>query len=235
MQEDAPLEPGSCVNASGDHAERSRDQARQWKKERKLQAQRKAEAGKQTDKEPSGKPKSARAIDPYVQLSKALAYLLRHGAEKEHLDVRDDGYIRADTVLLRPKIHKVLIPLQDGMRAPGLEDVRAIVDGNDKKRFELASGSETGPGEGPYTWIRAVQGHSLRQVTELDHTPLTLDNVDKYLACMDEMYYAIHGTDTDAWDAIQESGALRRMTRNHIHLARGLPGASGVISGAYAA
>jgi 2'-phosphotransferase len=31
---------------------------------------------------------------PDVQLSKTLSYLLRHGAEKEKLPIRDDGYVR---------------------------------------------------------------------------------------------------------------------------------------------
>lgn len=40
---------------------------------------------------------------------------------------------------------------------------------------------------------------------------------------------AVHGTTRKAWDSIREQG-LSRMTRNHIHLAQGVPG-SGIISG----
>ena len=41
----------------------------------------------------------------------------------------------------------------------------------------------------------------------------------------------MHGTYHKSWGAIQASGGLSRMSRNHIHLAAGLPGDSGVISG----
>lgn len=41
----------------------------------------------------------------------------------------------------------------------------------------------------------------------------------------------IHGTDRGALDRILQSGGLNRMSRNHIHFSKGLPGDSGVISG----
>jgi 2'-phosphotransferase len=36
---------------------------------------------------------------PDVKASKALAYILRHGAEKEGLDMRSDGYIKLNDVV----------------------------------------------------------------------------------------------------------------------------------------
>lgn len=39
---------------------------------------------------------------PDVRASKALAYILRHGAEKEGLHIRSDGYIRLDDVVSYP-------------------------------------------------------------------------------------------------------------------------------------
>lgn len=36
---------------------------------------------------------------PDVKASKALAYILRHGAEKEGLDMRGDGYIKLKDVV----------------------------------------------------------------------------------------------------------------------------------------
>lgn len=41
----------------------------------------------------------------------------------------------------------------------------------------------------------------------------------------------LHGTSKDAWEKILHSGGLNRMKRNHIHLAKGRPGSSNVISG----
>jgi 2'-phosphotransferase len=92
---------------------------------------------------------------PTTQLSKALSYILRHGTLKEGLKVRPDGYVPLDDVLARPKVAK--IKLENG-NSPSLEDVRKIVDSNDKKRFEMIQKDEI--------WlIRAVQGHSIANVS----------------------------------------------------------------------
>ncbi|KAI3613312.1 hypothetical protein CBS9595_004145 [Malassezia furfur] len=214
-------------------AERSREQAKQWKKERKLQAQQKKQAppAPASDKPKASRP--PREASPMVQLSKAFAYMLRHGAEKEFLAMRPDGYLRVDAILARPKLQKIAMPAEDGAtRAPNADDVREMVRASDKQRFALASGTAEGPeGPGDVLWVRAVQGHSLASVTELDLTPLTPETVGAHLSAVDGYHYAIHGTTAPAWTAILASGALKTMGRNHIHLARGLPGASGVISG----
>jgi len=68
-------------------------------------------------------------------------------------------------------------------------------------------------------WIRANQGHSLKDV-KLDHAPLTDSG---------QVPMAVHGTTHNAWNSIQNRG-LSRMTRQHIHLAQGV-GGSGVVSG----
>lgn len=39
--------------------------------------------------------------DKNVQISKALSYLLRHGAEKEKLHIGTDGYVKLDDILQR--------------------------------------------------------------------------------------------------------------------------------------
>ncbi|KAL4400534.1 tRNA 2'-phosphotransferase [Malassezia pachydermatis] len=216
-------------------APRSREQAKQWKKERKLQAQRKAKETASATAE----AKAARrpSPPPSVQLSKALAYILRHGAEKEHLPVRPDGFIQVDAVLARPRVQKVPMMEEDTVRAPTLEDIQAIVRDNDKKRFELVEGAANSPTEpGTCWWIRAVQGHSLDQITDLSHIPLTVENVSSHLQALlptSTSCQAIHGTNDEAWTQIEASQALRRMQRNHIHLAKGVPGSSGVISGTY--
>ncbi len=41
----------------------------------------------------------------------------------------------------------------------------------------------------------------------------------------------VHGTTMSSWLLIRASGGLKRMARNHIHFAKGLPGEDGVISG----
>lgn len=227
---------GTDAPAPAAPAERSREQAKQWKKERKLQAQQKKQAPAAPAAPAAAKPKPNRPprdASPAVQLSKAFAYMLRHGAEKEFLAIRPDGYIRVDAILARPKLQKIAMPAEDGTtRAPNADDVREMVRASDKQRFALASGTAEAPeGAGDVLWVRAVQGHSLASVTELDLTPLTRANVGEHLSEVDGYHYAIHGTTVEAWSAIVASGALKTMGRIHIHLARGLPGASGVISG----
>ncbi|WFD44986.1 2'-phosphotransferase [Malassezia psittaci] len=218
--------------------ERSREQAKQWKKERKLQAQQKKQVTASSSNEPTNgttKPtvsKKSREMPYETQLSKALAYMLRHGAQKEFLAIRPDGYILVDSLLARPKIQKIQKVEQQGTRSPSVADVRSVVDSSDKKRFELVNGSDSEPkATGERLWIRAVQGHSLGEVTDLDMVQITSSNIDQYLAKENGTHYAIHGTDNEAWTKILESQMLKRMQRNHIHLARGLPGSEGVISG----
>ncbi|XP_043540426.1 tRNA 2'-phosphotransferase 1, partial [Chiloscyllium plagiosum] len=66
------------------------------------------------------------------------------------------------------------------------------------------------------------RGHSV-QVEELELIPISeaAGNVPEQ---------AVHGTYRRHWDSIRVEG-LRCMSRRHIHLAPGLPGEGGVVSG----
>ena len=44
-----------------------------------------------------------------VKASKALSWLLRHGAEKEGLVIESGGWIRLDDIQKRPNFKKVMI------------------------------------------------------------------------------------------------------------------------------
>ncbi|KAL7424822.1 tRNA 2'-phosphotransferase [Cryptotrichosporon argae] len=63
---------------------------------------------------------------PDVKASKALAYILRHGAEKEGLQMRSDGFLKLTDVLARPRLKDVDEPT-----------VLRLVKENAKQRFEL--------------------------------------------------------------------------------------------------
>lgn len=65
--------------------------------------------------------------NPDVKLSKKLAFLLRHGAEKEGLKMGTDGYVLVNELLAR-----------NDFKHTSFERVKEIVDKNDKKRFELS-------------------------------------------------------------------------------------------------
>jgi len=137
-----------------------------------------------------------------VQFSKFLSYVLRHGAQKEGLQMTPDGYILVDDILA----HR-------NARGRSVVDVRRVVDSNDKQRFSLSEKQGR-------LYIKANQGHSI-EVQQLSLKPVT-----------DLSLYPIvvHGTYYDPLPLILRDG-LNRMSRTHIHFAVGLPGDEQVISG----
>lgn len=146
-----------------------------------------------------------REQDRDVQLSKALSYALRHGALALGLPLGPGGFVPLRTLLQLPQF-----------RGFSAEDVQRVVDTNEKQRFALRPGD---PATGPL--IRANQGHSL-QVPDLELTPLeTPQALPPTL---------VHGTFRQHWPSIRLQGLSCR-GRTHIHLATGLPGDPGVISG----
>ncbi|KAL2805763.1 tRNA 2'-phosphotransferase 1 isoform 4 [Daubentonia madagascariensis] len=155
-------------------------------------------------------PRGRRAHRPLeqdrdVQLSKALSYALRHGALKLGLPMGADGFVPLAALLQLPQF-----------RSFSAEDVRRVVDTNGKQRFALQPGD---PSTGPL--IRANQGHSL-QVPELELMPLEMPQALPLML--------VHGTFWKHWPSILLKGLSCR-GRTHIHLAPGLPGDPGVISG----
>lgn len=143
-----------------------------------------------------------------TQLSKLLSYTLRHGALEMKLPIRPDGFVSLDRILQHYKFKQHNFTLAD---------VLEVVETNEKKRFEVAEF------EG-IQYIRAVQGHTIKQVKDEELlTPILSAS---------EIPLAAHGTYTRHLAAIQRTG-LSRMNRKHIHMATSInPGA--VVSGARA-
>ncbi|KAK7185044.1 hypothetical protein DPSP01_002869 [Paraphaeosphaeria sporulosa] len=163
------------------------------------------------------------------QVSRKVSWLLRHGAHSEGLQLGKGGYVGVDAALRTRCLTalKVTFP-----------ELRDVVRTNDKQRFsmvlrerlegagseeeaEKVGGVDVGEGEGeeedPGRWvIRANQGHSIKVDAEGLLTPVEVErgNVPDVV---------VHGTDEGAWNLILKSGGLRRMGRNHIHFASGLP------------
>ncbi|KAG8933918.1 hypothetical protein FRC03_009366 [Tulasnella sp. 419] len=165
----------------------------------------------------ASRPSGRRANDLDVQISKTMSYILRHGASKEKLDMRPDGYVKVDELLARPKMSKL---------GCDFAKLKEIVDTNSKQRFKLIFESTTLDESIPSNetagvwWIRANQGHTV-EVEGLELTEVT-DPL--------QIPIAVHGTKIAAWESIAKNG-LSKMKRNHIHLAQGLPGSEGVTSG----
>ncbi|XP_028272305.1 tRNA 2'-phosphotransferase 1 [Parambassis ranga] len=144
--------------------------------------------------------------DRDVSLSKSMSYVLRHGASKMGLQLSSDGFLFVEELLAHPQF-----------RSYSLDDIERVVATNDKQRFKLQSHPEDGRLQ-----IRANQGHSV-EVIDLELKRVLTGSPD----CPAE---AVHGSYLRNWSSIQQQG-LSRMKRTHIHLAPGLPGEDGVISG----
>ncbi|CAG8643556.1 163_t:CDS:2, partial [Paraglomus brasilianum] len=87
--------------------------------------------------------------DPTVRLSKALSYVLRHGAKKEGISMRTDGYVLLNELLSLPRFTKTTF-----------EEIETVVKTNDKQRYSLVSEVDETTGAATW-WIRANQGHTL--------------------------------------------------------------------------
>ncbi|CEQ40236.1 SPOSA6832_01850, partial [Sporobolomyces salmonicolor] len=131
-------------------------------------------------------PKSARGRptdDPDTRWSKTLSYILRHGAQKESLVLRPDGFVRVEDLLKRPKL-----------KGCDMDTLDRIVRDNAKQRFTMR-GEPTGEGGQEELWIRANQGHSVK-VEALELKP-----VEK----AEDVPLMVHGTYYRLWRVIGTS------------------------------
>ena len=130
-----------------------------------------------------------------VKSSKALSWLLRHGAAKEGLTISSEGWVKVDDIL-KKKSFKTL----------DKSFIEKIVNNCPKKRFALKVENEA-------LYIRANQGHTM---TDINPDLETITDPD-------ELITVIHGTYFHCWNSIKSNG-LSKMKRQHIHFASGLPG-----------
>lgn len=154
----------------------------------------------------TGRRRKNHGEDKDIRLSKSLSYVLRHGASQMGFQMSTDGFVFLEDLLAHPQF-----------RSCSVNDVKRVVETNDKQRFKLQPHPENGRLQ-----IRANQGHSV-QVEDLELKPVLAGSPN----CPSE---AVHGSYLRNWNSIQQHG-LSRMKRTHIHLAPGLPGEEGVISG----
>ncbi|CAR26306.1 hypothetical protein ZYGR_0H01150 [Zygosaccharomyces rouxii] len=146
-----------------------------------------------------------------IQISKSLSYLLRHGALKEKLPIDANGYVPLQVLLAhnRLKSHRCT-----------LEDVHRIVDSNEKKRFHTKVSSEG------QELICATQGHSIKSVLP------TEDVLHEIRDPKELPPKLVHGTTVHNALLILQSGAIKKLRRNHVHLSPGVTGVdAAVVSG----
>lgn len=125
--------------------------------------------------------------------SKKISYALRHAPDKFGLDMKEDG-----SVLLADLCDKLDIPL---------DDVRNIVDNDNKQRFIISDGR-----------IWATQGHSIPVQVPLKK--LDTDSVPPNL---------YHGTVDKFLDSIKDKGLVSGQ-REFVHLSRDIETAGQVAS-----
>ena len=163
-----------------------------------------------------------------IQISKALSWLLRHGAAKERIPIDAAGYVNLHDVLQWHKLRALNVTFSE---------IVDVVQSNEKQRFGLKwddgelstvdgetqtqhqaalaciESTQDADADPRQYSIRAVQGHSLKTVdAESLLTPITMANAPE--TC-------VHGTFFVSWPVILKSGGLKAMTRNHVHFATG--------------
>lgn len=116
--------------------------------------------------------------DPDTRHSKTLSYILRHGAAKEGLTLRPDGFVRVtdlvrmttgektelDSIAQKLTILAVLQMKRPKLKGCDLETLERIVRDNAKQRFTMRP-EPSGPNGADEMWIRANQGHSVQVST----------------------------------------------------------------------
>ena len=137
-----------------------------------------------------------------VSISKSLAYLLRHGAVKEKLPIDNNGYIPVANLLRHNRLKSLQCTQQD---------VDRVVANNAKKRFHLKV-------ENGQTLICATQGHSIATVAPADEVLQLITESDQLPQKL------VHGTNLKNCKLILETGLIKKMRRNHVHLAPGVTG-----------
>ncbi|KAF2449754.1 hypothetical protein P171DRAFT_199312 [Karstenula rhodostoma CBS 690.94] len=169
------------------------------------------------------------------QVSRKVSWLLRHGANAEGLQLGKGGYVGVDAALRTRCLTALHVTFGE---------LRDVVRTNDKQRFSMVLkervekvgegeaegvggvddvGGEEGEEDAGRWVIRANQGHSIRVESEGLLTPVEVEkgNVPGVV---------VHGTDEGAWELVLKGGGLRRMGRNHIHFAAGLPAGLGEVA-----
>lgn len=128
-----------------------------------------------------------------ITISRTLSHLLRHGGLKEGIPIQPNGFVDVKYLLQHRQLQAKQVTFLD---------IERVVAENDKARFTL-----TKCNDGSYK-IKANQGHSLTEVTEL--------NLER-LNAID--HPVVHGTYYRFWHNNIKNEGLKKMKRNHIHFA----------------
>ena len=169
-----------------------------------------------------------------------MTKLLRHEAVKVQVPIdSQEGWVRMEDLLqyinYGPSVddggvYAAVAGPAEHRKLYTADDVREVIRLNDKQRFQLRDSATNGT---PVTYVRATQGHTLAVTAVGRVLTLSQNEAEGAMDKVAAVQFAVHGTYTTALegaDGILAKG-LSCMGRRHIHLAKGLLGEKGVISG----
>jgi len=125
--------------------------------------------------------------DEKTKISKFLSMILRHRPYRINIILDDNGWA---------PVSELLQNMQNTRYNLTFEELKEIVDTNDKKRFAFND---------DFSKIRASQGHSVK--------------IDLELKAVEPPFILYHGTAAKFVADILEQG-LKKMNRQHVHLSK---------------
>lgn len=131
-----------------------------------------------------------RTLKNLLKFSKYLSYILRHKPEDIGLKLEEDGWVSVDKLIYNLWAY--------GDFCVNLDVLKQIVNEDEKKRYSF---------KGDYDYIRANQGHSIQDLKM---------NFDEFIPTGD-LY---HGTANETVGKIFESGSIKPMSRQYVHLSK---------------
>jgi len=90
-------------------------------------------------------------------LSKALTYILRHGAVDMGMNMTDEGFVKVSQLLRTDPILRI---------QANLDDVVNVINRNVNMRFMVKTIPKSQEITIDNAWMRANQGHTIRHVSE---------------------------------------------------------------------
>ena len=152
-----------------------------------------------------------------VTVSKALSWLLRHGAAKERIAMDGQGYVRVDALLRWNKLKALGV---------GIEELVGVVEGNEKKRFALrwvGGGGKEVDGEVTATSttkttntdvspIQAAESTDQQTETETETETETQRAIQRASTDLDPSHYLIRATQGHSLKTLEASAYLAPIT-----------------------
>ncbi|KAJ6510380.1 KptA family-domain-containing protein [Mycena sanguinolenta] len=143
-----------------------------------------------------------------MRVSRQLSRLMRHGGRYGYFPTRANGYVSVEAL--------VCILNHISLRGVDFATLEKVVRQDQKSRYHLAY--EPWYNKSSSWWIRA-NPESRESETNPD-TSLDL----RRIRSAKEIPVVIHGTSLSAWESISKQPGLHRMSRDYIHLAKGVVG-----------